>query len=67
MRSSRVVRFAKPYSTISIKSRAQWGKRAYHGRLGREELEREVVRALGQSIDLIRNSLHGGLLAAVEV
>jgi len=30
----------------------------HHGRLGRKELEREVVGAIGQRIDLIRNPLH---------
>lgn len=30
----------------------------HHGRLGREELEGEVVGAIRQRIDLIRNLLH---------
>lgn len=30
----------------------------YHCRLGRKELEREVIGAIGQGIDLIRNLLH---------
>jgi hypothetical protein len=35
----------------------------YHGRLGREELEREVIGAIGQGVDLIRDPLHhGGVL-----
>jgi hypothetical protein len=36
------------------------GRRKYHGRLRREELERKVVGAIGQGIDLIRDLLHGG-------
>jgi hypothetical protein len=37
--------------------RVQAGQ-TYHCRLGREELEREVVGAIRQRIDLIRNPLH---------
>lgn len=32
----------------------------HHRRLGREELEREVIGAIGQGIDLIRDPLHDG-------
>jgi hypothetical protein len=32
-----------------------------HGRLGREELEREVIGAIGQRGDLIRDPLHGDM------
>jgi hypothetical protein len=37
--------------------RVQAGQ-TYHCRLGREELEREVIGAIRQRIDLIRDPLH---------
>jgi hypothetical protein len=41
-------------------SRAPHVGQTNHGRLGREELEREVVGAIGQRVDLIRDPLHRG-------
>ncbi|RMZ68067.1 hypothetical protein GMOD_00004234 [Pyrenophora seminiperda CCB06] len=61
MRSNRVCRFANPCTAVSPPPFLSWSREVgqpHHGRLGREELEREVVGAIGQCINLIRNLLH---------
>lgn len=51
-----------PVSAIPVSVRWPWSRAAgstHHCRLGREELEGEVVGAIRQRVDLIRNLLHG--------